>query len=221
MFKPLAYILMVVTSFVVVTGQVPDTKKDDTAKTPTTTSGKVSQPLRVIPFPTGVNLVFLIKELAKDLDLNVLFDAESRLEARVARIDLQNVTQTEALNYILLQEGLIAEEVGPRTILIATQLRGRSVPQIGVGLTPLTDQLNQYFGTDAGTLINQVRIDSPGAKAGLKAGDVITEIDGVPVRGGLGLFNTVKEKNGADFTLKIVRDRKTLTITVTPKKGIE
>jgi general secretion pathway protein D len=38
--------------------------------------------LRDIPFPSGVNLTFLIKELAKDLELNVLFDTDSRLDNR-------------------------------------------------------------------------------------------------------------------------------------------
>lgn len=219
MFKLLAF-LIVVTSFVAVTGQTPDAKKDDAAKTPAATNGKPSEAVRSIPLPAGVNMVFLIKELAKDLDLNVLFDAESRLETRSVRIDLKNVTTAEALNYILLQEGLIAEEVGPRTILIAHQLRARSIPQIGIGLTPLTSQLNEYFGVDGGTLINDVRPNSPAAKAGLKAGDVITEVDGAPIRAGT-LIAAVKNKNGGDLTLKIVRDRKTQTISVTPQKGIE
>ena len=208
-------------SFVVVTGQTPDIKKDDTAKMPKPAGETRNEPVRGIPFPAGVNLQFLVKELARDMDLNVLFDADSRLEMRSVRIDLKNVTSAEALNYILLQEGLISEEVGPRTILVSLQLRGKSIPQIGVGLTPLTEQLSQYFGVDGGTLINHVRSDSPASKAGLRAGDVITEIDGVPVRGGLGLFNAVKAKNGSDFTLKIVRDRKTQAISVTPQKGIE
>jgi membrane-associated protease RseP (regulator of RpoE activity) len=221
MFKPLAYFLIVATTFGVVTGQTPDAKKDDTAKTPTTSSGKLSDPMRSMPLSGGVNMVFLIRELAKDLDLNVLFDAESRLEARWVRVELKNVTAAEALNYILLQEGLYFEEVGPRTILVAHQLRGKGIPQIGVVLTPLTEQLNYYFGTEGGTLINHVYADSPAAKAGLKAGDVIIEIDGVPVRGGMGLFNAVKDKNGDDFTLKIVRDRKTHAISVTPQKVIQ
>lgn len=32
---------------------------------------------RDLPFPGGVDLQFIIKELARDLDLNVLFDSES------------------------------------------------------------------------------------------------------------------------------------------------
>src|SRR5688500_3537052 len=48
--------------------------------------------LRSVPFQSGVNLQFIVRELAKVLDLNVLFDAESRLESRTVRIDLKNVT---------------------------------------------------------------------------------------------------------------------------------
>ena len=78
--------------------------------------------LRDIPFPSGVNLQFIIKELAKDLDLNVLFDVQSfRQNDRKTFIDLKNVTAARALDYIFLQEGLFFQKVGPRTILVATQ----------------------------------------------------------------------------------------------------
>ena len=71
-------------------------------------------------FPGGVDLQFIVKELAKDLDLNVLFDAESRLENRTVKIELKNVTAAKALDYIFLQENLFFQKVGPRTILVAT-----------------------------------------------------------------------------------------------------
>jgi general secretion pathway protein D len=77
--------------------------------------------LRDVPFPSGVPLQFIIKELAKDLDLNVLFDSGSRLESRTVKIELHNVTSAKALDYIFLQEGLFFQKVGPRTILVADQ----------------------------------------------------------------------------------------------------
>ena len=80
--------------------------------------------LRDVPFPSGVDLQYLIKELAKDLDLNVLFDKESfRQEGAKVKIELKNVTAAKALDYIFLQEGLFFQKVGPRTILIANQLQ--------------------------------------------------------------------------------------------------
>jgi membrane-associated protease RseP (regulator of RpoE activity) len=213
--RSLASILIVASSFVLVTGQTPDAQKKDPDKAAKTSSATGAEKMREIPFPAGVNLQFLIKELARELDLNVLFDPESRLEMRSVRIELKNVTVAEALNYILLQEGLISEEAGPKTILVSSRLRGTSIPKLGVGITPLTAQLAQYFGVERGLLINNVRLDSPGSKAGLKAGDVIVGIDGEPVRGALGLIRAIDDKKESDITLKIVRDRRDQTVTVT------
>ena len=87
--------------------------------------------LRDIPFPGGVELQFIIKELAKDLDLNVLFDTESfRGAARKTNIDLKNVTAARALDYIFLQEGLFFQKVGPRTILVANQQQRTKFQQL-------------------------------------------------------------------------------------------
>ena len=77
--------------------------------------------LRDLPFAAGVDLQFIIKELARDLDLNILFDTESRLTGRKTTIELKNVTAARALDYIFLQEGLFFQKVGPRTIMVATQ----------------------------------------------------------------------------------------------------
>jgi C-terminal processing protease CtpA/Prc len=197
-----------------VTGQTLDAKKEDADKAAKTTSGIRIEKLRDLPFPAGINLQFLIKELARDMDLNVLFDAGSRLDYRTLKIELKNVTIEAALNYILLQEGLVSEEVGPRTIMVADRFRATSIPQIGVGVTPLTEQLAQYFGVEGGILINNVRPDSPGSKAELKAGDVIVGIDGKPVRGALGLIRAIDDKKESDFTLRIVRDRRDQTVSL-------
>lgn len=216
--RALAYILIVASSFVLVTGQTPDAKTEKAAKS----DGTAIKRLRDLPFPGGVDLQFLIKELARDIDLNVLFDIDSfRTPGRKMFIELKNVTVAAALDYIFLQEGLFFEEAGPKTILVASRVKGTSIPQIGVGLTPLTEQLAQYFGTDGGILINTVRDNSPASKAGLKAGDVIVEIDGVAAKGPMGLVRAIDDKKEGDVTLKIVRDRKDQTISLTPHKGIK
>lgn len=75
--------------------------------------------LRDLPFPNGVDLQFIIKELARELDLNVLFDNTSFRQPRKTTIDLKNVTAAFALDCIFLQEGLFFQRVGPRTILVA------------------------------------------------------------------------------------------------------
>lgn len=86
--------------------------------------------LRDVPFPSGVSLPFIVKELAKDLDLNVLFDVQSNLETRQVKIELRNVTAAKALDYIFLQENLFFQKVGPRTILVANGLRRQNFQQL-------------------------------------------------------------------------------------------
>ena len=75
--------------------------------------------LRDVPFPNAVDLQCLIRELSKDLDLNVLFDRRFTFEQRKIKIELKNVTAAKALDYIFLQENLFFQKVGPRTILVA------------------------------------------------------------------------------------------------------
>jgi serine protease Do len=59
-------------------------------------------------------------------------------------------------------------------------LRG-DARQIGVGVAPLGKQLADFFGVvdGRGLLINNVRENSPAAKSGLKAGDIIVEVEGL------------------------------------------
>ena len=122
----------------------PGDKKDETGKLKLIPTGYVDrknsappqmpqklEKLRDLPFPSGVDLQFIIKELAKDLDLNVLFDNESfRQPGRKTFIDLKNVTSARALDYIFLQEGLFFQKVGPRTVIIATQDKRQKFQQL-------------------------------------------------------------------------------------------
>lgn len=86
--------------------------------------------IRDLPFPSGIPLQQIVKDLARDLELNVLFDVESRLESRSVRIELRQVTPAKALDYIFLQENLFFQRVGPRTILVATGNRRQNFQQL-------------------------------------------------------------------------------------------
>lgn len=90
--------------------------------------------------------------------------------------------------------------------------------QIGVSVTPLTRQLAEHFGVEGGVLVSSVRENSAAAKAGIKAGDVITEVDGKTVKGDFDLVRAVGEKKDGSVTLTIVRDRNRQTLTVTPEE---
>ena len=220
--KTLVSILIVASSFILATGQTVDTAKPNVEKTAKPPSNIESKKLRDIPFPNGVDLQFLIKELARDLDLNVIFDTDTfRSPGRKTNVELKNVTVPEALDYILLKEGLYFEEAGPKTIIVSNRTQRTEVPQIGISVLPISKQLAQYFGVDSGILINTVRDDSPAAKAGLKAGDVIVEVDEVAVQGALGVIRVIDSKNEGEVTLKFVRDRNAQSVSLTAVKGIQ
>jgi serine protease Do len=90
---------------------------------------------------------------------------------------------------------------------------GRSNSGLGIVVDDLTEQLAQYFGTKEGVLVTTVRDDSAAAKAGIKAGDVITAFNGSAVDSPAELRRRIQRlEDGADFTVDLVRDRKPLTV---------
>jgi len=93
--------------------------------------------------------------------------------------------------------------------------------RIGVSTVQLTKQLADYFGISdgKGVLVTSVTEDSPAAKAGLRAGDVITAIDGEKVEGAGDLARGINKKKDGDVTITLIRDKNQRTITVTPKEA--
>jgi serine protease Do len=87
--------------------------------------------------------------------------------------------------------------------------------RLGVGVEELTDQLAQYFGAKDGLLVMSVTDGSPASRAGLKAGDVITSINGRAVRSRADLVQELRDSTGDDVTIGIVRDKKESTVTAT------
>jgi membrane-associated protease RseP (regulator of RpoE activity) len=93
--------------------------------------------------------------------------------------------------------------------------------RIGVSTQSLTKQLADYFGVSdgKGVLVTSVSEDSPAAKAGIKAGDVITAIDGEKIEGSGDLSRAINKQKDGDVTLTIIRDKSARTIKVTPEKA--
>jgi hypothetical protein len=101
-------------------------------------------------------------------------------------------------------------------------IEGDGVPvrrgYLGVGLTELTPELRTHFGApeEAGVMVSSVEAESPAEKAGLKVGDIISEVDGKPVRSSWELSAKVRGyEEGQQAPLEVWRDRKVQTITAT------
>jgi serine protease Do len=90
--------------------------------------------------------------------------------------------------------------------------------RIGVNITDVTPENAQFFHMSQanGAVISQVEPDSPGAKAGLKVGDVITQFNGKKVESSGQLQALVTEASpGEKVTLGVQRNGKPENITVT------
>ncbi|MFG1344981.1 Do family serine endopeptidase [Xanthobacter autotrophicus DSM 431] len=103
---------------------------------------------------------------------------------------------------------------------VVAQLRDKgSVARgyIGVQIQPVTEDLASGLGIkDAeGALVAQVQPNTPGAKAGLKAGDVIVKVNNEPIKEARDLTRKVgMMKPGTEIQLSLIRDTKPMNLSV-------
>lgn len=89
---------------------------------------------------------------------------------------------------------------------------------IGIGITDVTPDNSKFFNltSNQGAVITQVEADSPGGKAGLHIGDVITDVNGNKVTDAGELQVAVGQSQpGTSLKLTILRDGKQMTVPVT------
>ena len=89
---------------------------------------------------------------------------------------------------------------------------------IGIGIADVTPENAKFFegSTATGAVVTQVDPDSPGGKAGLEIGDVVTEIDGHKVTDAGELQVIVGQKQpGAKINLTLLRNGKSMNLPVT------
>src|SRR5882724_9514055 len=104
--------------------------------------------------------------------------------------------------------------------IVNTLLRDGKVEhaRIGVGIADVTPENARFFHLekDTGAVVTQVEADSPGAKAGLKVGDVIVQVNGGEMSDAGQLQATISgERPGAKVTLGVLRDGKSMSVPVT------
>ena len=141
-------------------GRAPETKPGETSENgtgtpPTPVNGQAQdftpreQQLRVVDVKG--DLKTLIRNLADQLNLNVIFDRTSFAQSRQVDISLKDVTTAQALDYLFLQEGLFFQKLSRRTILVADQARRPQYQQ----LVLRTFYLSNMKPADARTLVQQ------------------------------------------------------------------
>ncbi len=116
-----------------------------------------TQQLRIVSY-NSVDLKTVIRSLAEQLGLNVIFDRQSFSQPRTIDINLHDVTTAQALDWIFLQEGLFFQKLSRRTILVADQTRRPQYQQLVIR----TFYLSNIAPEDATNLITRVIPPSAG-----------------------------------------------------------
>lgn len=95
----------------------------------------------------------------------------------------------------------------------------RSGAYLGINLLELDDDLAAYFGVKAGegVLITGVEKDTPAAKAGLKAGDVIVQMADKPIKASVDIHEALAAlKKGDTISISVMRHGKKETLKAEP-----
>jgi serine protease Do len=111
------------------------------------------------------------------------------------------------------------ERWGKRALLDDLVWLGRGPRKLGIEYQEVEGQLAKYFklSEESGVLVTSVEAEGPAGKAGVKAGDVILELDGRKIGDGDDLRRAVaKAEPGREVGLTIQRDGRSLELKITP-----
>jgi serine protease Do len=89
-----------------------------------------------------------------------------------------------------------------------------SAPLVGFEGEMLTPQLADFFGVHQGVLVRTVNPKTPAEKAGLKAGDVVTKVNGTPVTSPREITALVRLSRKKTVPFTLVRNHKEMSLDI-------
>ena len=139
------------------------------------------------------------------VNVNVTPGERSRPDRRVnlRRIEIQEPEEAEA--FVWRGDSALLEGLPDIVNGAVMSLAGRA--RLGIRAESVDGQLAEYFGVSAGVLVRHVEEDTVAAAAGLRAGDVITAIDGEAVDDLRALRQRLSALDpGTSFAIAVVRE---------------
>ena len=100
---------------------------------------------------------------------------------------------------------------------------GFSGPRLGVSIHPMSEDLRAYFKAPKGQglLVDAVMDDTPAAKAGIRAGDVIVKVDGQAIEDVGDIGRALSEHEAGDkVPVEVIRDGARETVDVTLQESL-
>jgi serine protease Do len=174
-------------------------------------------------------------------DVVVEFDGERVRSARQFARLMQETPPNRAVEVVIVRDGsrrllkLTTEASRAATVFVTPNIATAIAPRfytdsntlnwgqyfapaggrLGAAVMALDEQLATYFGVSDGVLVTSVGADSPAARAGLKAGDVIIEAAGRRVAEPSEVTDAIRSAQpGSSLDLRIMRDKKEQTLKV-------
>jgi serine protease Do len=103
--------------------------------------------------------------------------------------------------------------------LAAPSFLGTMIPRalyVGADLNPVRTQLADYFGVKSGTglLVESVDDQSPAARAGLKAGDVVVKVESAQMTSRNDWLKAIRNHRGQLVQVTVMRNKQEMTLTM-------
>jgi serine protease Do len=155
----------------------------------------------------------LVRETPVGREVKLLISRNGAPQTLVARIAARRGPVSVTLPRIEIPALPAAPDI-PHTIMMwRTTL-------LGIEGESLHGQLADYFGVKEGVLVRSVMPDTPAAKAGLKAGDVILKIDDSKVSSPSEITTVLRRlQDKKTVPVMIMREHKEMTMNVTVDEG--
>ena len=171
--------------------------------------------------PAGRTVPLHVRRGGSALALQVTPEETPGWAARLSGLDTDRLRrEAEELGERLAETDVTVLRRLPDMLRAGRWDRGRV--RLGIRAESVRGQLADYFGVDAGVLVTHVDADTTGAAAGLRAGDVITAIEGDAASDLRALRRRLARlEPGAGFDLTVVRDRTEITLTAAPDPDAE
>jgi len=140
-------------------------------------------------------------------------------EGQVIGINTAKMTSSEGLGF-----SIPINEAKP---ILNKVVSGENIEEVYIGITGVDletyeERLNVDLSPEYGVVIVEVVKDSPAEEAGIKAGDVIQEIDGERIENMNGIVRKLYEYNKEDkATIKVVRDSEEIELELKFKEKPE
>ena len=155
--------------------------------------------------PAGRSVAAIVFRDRARVDVNVTPGERPRPDRRASRRRIEIPERDAAEAFVWRGDTALLEGLPDIVNGAVMSLAGRA--RLGIRAESVDGQLADYFGVSAGVLVRHVEEDTVAAAAGLRAGDVITAIDGEAVEDLGALRRRVSALDpGASFAIAIVRE---------------